>query len=802
VAVAGAPLYMAPEQLAGQPATAATDVFGFSVTLYEVLYEQHPFADPDTPAADRRARVMAGQVRLPPGRGVPGHVQRLVLAGLAADPAVRPADMGAIAAALLEDPARRRRRAGALAAAAAVVAAAFWVGGYLRADPARRCHAGAAVMDALWSPQRRQQLGSGHQGAAAAAWQLVARRFDAYAGSWRDMFSDTCRAAFTDRRLSGELLDLRMNCLDGHRASFAAVVGASARASARELQKVAAAPLPPVAECGLSEQLSGKPLPADPASRRQIASVNEQLAQVDAARTLGDFARARRLATEAAAAARRLGYQPLEARALNKLAAVELRGIKLAAGTAGAADTPGAPGAPASQGADRAMALLEQAIAVAEAGRDDASRAEAAVQLAQAHRNAGRLAEAERWLERAAAIVQRIGDPPLYLSSLDLARGWVQYDRQQWEAARASFARSLRLRQQLLGPRAPEVLSSKAASCGVVPRDQREKCHRESIALAQTIGGPRHPDLATMKGSLAYFIVDDASKHAEACQLASEAVDVERDAVETNHLGFLRAMLTRGQCLRDEGRAEEAHRIYRQAIGYATHPTAVRGDLLQDYGAFLSISEDNARAIDYWRQAIATFEQVYGPAHLKPIEVRHWIADNLRRQGKLVEALKEADTGIAICDQQGAMPFTYPDLYMVKGLTLSKMNRREPAYQALRRSVELHDEVGTPEWNRAFAIEALAEMELELGKLDEAIAHLERVMKVWTFEADPVYHGAAALVMANAVAKQGGRASWPRACELARRTLTGYTQPSGRTLTKEIAETKKFLLTHRCGGDG
>jgi tetratricopeptide (TPR) repeat protein/predicted Ser/Thr protein kinase len=788
---AGTPLYMAPEQFAGSASTPATDVFGFCVTLYELLYGQHPFAG-GAGAGDLRARVLAGELRPPPpGKGVPRHVQRLMLAGLSVDPAARPQGMGAIATALLHDPARRRRRVGALVLGAGAVAGAFWVGGYVKADPGRRCQAGAAVMDTLWSAQRRQQLGAARQGAAAATWQTLARRFDDYAGAWRDMFTGTCRAAFSERRISGELFDLRMDCLDSQRASFAAVLGSLPAASAAQLQSVAASPLPPVAACGITERLSAQPLPADPASRARVARINEKLAQLDAARTLGDFTRARQLATEAVADARSLGYAPLEARAINKLAAVELRGIKRA-------DSP--TGKPATLAADRAMALLQQAIAVAEAGRDDASRAEAATQLVLAHRDAGRLPEAERWAELASAIIQRIGDPPLYRSSLDMARGWVLYDRDQWDAAGASFGRALRLRQQLLGPRAPEVLAAKNATCGAMPMDKRIQCERETLALALAVGGPRHPDVATIKAALAYILVDDDAHRDEACQLATEAIELERSAVEANHIGLLRAMLALAQCRRDQGRIEEARRVYLDAIAYATHPTGLRGDLLMDYGVFVGMRGDYPQSIAWMRKAVADYEVVYGPTQHKTIETRQRIADRLRRQGKLQAALKEADEAIAICDKAGAMPVTYPELYQVKGLTLLDMKKLEPAQQLLLRAVELHEKVKTPERNRAFTFATLGEVEAGLGKVEQGVAHLEKAMTMWTLEADPVYHGAVALIAANAVAKQG-RAAWPRACEFARRALTGYSQPFGQSMADAIAATKKFLTAHRCDGN-
>jgi tetratricopeptide (TPR) repeat protein len=654
------------------------------------------------------------------------------------------------------------------------------------------------VMQALWNDGRRQELDGGQpSGAAAAVWQTLARRFDQYAGEWRDMFTDTCRAAFTSRgttrrgtgRISGAQFDLRMSCLDTHRATFAAVLRSLSGASVPLLQKVAAASLPPVAECATSELQPALPLPADPAGRAEVARINEMLAQVDAALALGDFARAERLATEAAPAARNLGYQPLAARAINKLASVELRGIK---------HTGTAPGARPGEAFDRATTLLEEASVVAEAGRDDASRAEAATQMVLAHLDAGHLAQAERWAERASAIVQRIGDPPLYRSSLEYARGWVHLDRQEMDAAGASWRRALRLREPLLGPRSPEVLASKTTICHVMARDERIKCYREAIALAQTIAGPRHPDVAGIKANLAYVLVDDAATRDEACQLASEAVDIERSQIEANTIGVLRATLALAQCRRDQGRAAEARRIYLEAIAYATHPTTVRADLLQDYGAFMLMQQDYPQAIHYFRQALADHELVSGPTHHKAIETRQRIAVALRGQKKLPEALRELDQAIAICDRAGAIPLTYPELFEEKGTVLMMMNRSEAGHQALLRAIELHEKAHTPEINRAYTVFAAADVEAHMGKPDQAIAHLQKVMSVWKLESEPSYYASAALLMAELVAKQG-RGSWPRACDLGRQALVGYSRPSGESLRAFIAKTRKFLVAHRCG---
>jgi hypothetical protein len=74
-------------------------VFAVCATLYEAFYGQRPFAG-ESPEAILLA-TLHGKVQPPPRRDdVPSHVRAIVLEGLAADPAARPASMGALGEAL------------------------------------------------------------------------------------------------------------------------------------------------------------------------------------------------------------------------------------------------------------------------------------------------------------------------------------------------------------------------------------------------------------------------------------------------------------------------------------------------------------------------------------------------------------------------------------------------------------------------------------------------------------------------------------------------------------------------------
>lgn len=85
----GTPAYMAPELWSGRGADARTDLFAFTVSVYEALYGERPFAGET--AWQIADNVLAGNVRPPPPRTrVPGWLRAILLRGLAVDPGDRP----------------------------------------------------------------------------------------------------------------------------------------------------------------------------------------------------------------------------------------------------------------------------------------------------------------------------------------------------------------------------------------------------------------------------------------------------------------------------------------------------------------------------------------------------------------------------------------------------------------------------------------------------------------------------------------------------------------------------------------
>jgi eukaryotic-like serine/threonine-protein kinase len=83
---AGTLRYVAPEQIAGAPASPAGDVYSATATFYECLTGAPPFSGD---SAELLRQHRSEQVRLDP---LPGPLRPLVAAGMAKDPGHRPAD--------------------------------------------------------------------------------------------------------------------------------------------------------------------------------------------------------------------------------------------------------------------------------------------------------------------------------------------------------------------------------------------------------------------------------------------------------------------------------------------------------------------------------------------------------------------------------------------------------------------------------------------------------------------------------------------------------------------------------------
>ncbi|HEU5059976.1 MAG TPA: serine/threonine-protein kinase [Kofleriaceae bacterium] len=120
----GTPLYMAPEQHAGKPVTAAADQFAFCAALHEALYRRRPFAG--STVEELAANKGLGELAGPSGHtDAPGWLWPVLRRGMASDPARRWPSMQRLLAELERSPRHRAVRLLAIALVAAVLGVAL-----------------------------------------------------------------------------------------------------------------------------------------------------------------------------------------------------------------------------------------------------------------------------------------------------------------------------------------------------------------------------------------------------------------------------------------------------------------------------------------------------------------------------------------------------------------------------------------------------------------------------------------------------------------------------------------------------
>jgi tetratricopeptide (TPR) repeat protein len=476
-ASAGTPSFMAPEQFTGRGCDARSDQFSFCVAIWQAVYGEHPFAQHE---ADLRRAVTAGQVRTPPDRA-PRWLEAALRRGLAVDPAARHPSMTALLATLDRGLARRRRRLvvpAALVLAGAAVAAPLALASRHAASPT--CASAGERIATVWDATRRAQV-SRALGPALPAHLLDA--IDAYARGWGEQRVEACRATHERGEQSGELLDLRMQCLDRRLDELGALLDVLVAGEPGVAGKAESAvdALVPLSACADVQSLRDVvPLPAAPEARARVAALREQSSKVKADLDTGRFAHGFVAVQPLVRLADTIGYDPL-------IAELELLHGVLAW---------------RSDHMDVAEAALERALARAEAGRDGATSAEAWLDLVNfTSQERKRPAEALRLGAIAQGAIDRYSGNPGLTSALAEQLGWIALDQGRLDDAERYAQRAYDIRRPSAGENSqPTAASLEHLALVATARKDHVRAldlHRRALAIFERVEGRDHPDTLT-----------------------------------------------------------------------------------------------------------------------------------------------------------------------------------------------------------------------------------------------------------------------------------------------------------------
>jgi hypothetical protein len=639
--ILGTPIYMAPEQLRGEPVDARADQFGFCVALYEALYGERPF--PGSSFSELRAAVLAGRPRPAPATTrVPGRLRAVLLRGLAVDREGRFPDMDALLAALIaaaRGGGHQAKRLAILGAAAFTVAAASALGWrHLRAPRASNaCSDVRARLASAWpmtdDDGRRHDV---HAAFLASAVPDALRRYDctaaaldAYASAWATAAAQSCEAAVGGQAppRAGSALQTSA-CLDQRLTELDALTEVLAHSDAGVVRKAidAALSLPPVALCNDAAALRAQVLPPEtPALRVRVDGLQDRLLRLRAMAAAGQDWQALQPIGALLGEVRAAGYAPLLAETL--LVSARIR-------------SPFDP--------EGAVPLYEEAFDRSRAIHNDLSAAEAAIQLCAIVGAVQHKFEAgDRWAHTAEELVER-GHQDRLRARLLANRAALNAARGRWRLAAADLSAAVAASEQTPGPAPPQLaaalVSLARADLALGAPDQALDASSRALDIVTAIypadsyevAGAR---LARGAALLALAHPEDARPELEAALesferalgrdhplLADPMTALGQLALQKGHPGDARALLERAWEMRsthvaDGGAREEtafslALAVWDAAPADRRHAIELAEEARDGYSALPDLSWRLA-AIDRWldaRRARGPARRAHSPA--------------------------------------------------------------------------------------------------------------------------------------------------------------------------------------------
>jgi eukaryotic-like serine/threonine-protein kinase len=601
--VHGTPAYMAPEQLEGHAADAASDQFAFCVAVWEALHGQRPFA---ARTLDE-LRTVTREGRIQPSRGaaVPRRIERVLLRGLRPLPKDRFSSMEELLHAL-----RGASRPRVSTAKVATLVALVGLGAFALARTTDAVECAAPDLSGVWDDATREAAARAFERTAvpgvAEAWLKTREELDAYAGAWVLARGQTCAAAQESTGASDGDLDLRLACLRRRRNDLTAVAGVLAEADKGVVRNAAdlVSRLLPVSDCDDVEALRRDPVqPADPRIAAAVEALRARLSIATANATAGRFPTGIAIAQEVTDSARGLDYAPLQADAL------------LVLGTTAS-----------KQGRhEEANEAMRQAYFVAtSAGHDRAAFVAAAGLTARLGRSGAELDESLEWHATADALVRRLGDGPRMRAELEGARAEAYYTHARGPEAITGFRRALAL-LEAHDPEDALLVPVRTTLANVLLLEGRHaECVEVAAAgveIASTIYGDAHTSTAMVLGTLAQCraLAGDAAAAEAPARRAVEILEAAQGRLSMNVADAYDAL---ENVLRAQGKIDEAieanarvreiqdalnpHDTYNRAaaLGGLARLLAARGDL-DEAEATLQQAFDIAR------------EDTQAPAHLR-----------------------------------------------------------------------------------------------------------------------------------------------------------------------------------------
>lgn len=472
----GTPGYVSPEVMSGQPASAASDQYGFCVSLFATLFGHLPSASISKGIAARSTHST---------RSVPRYVRQILSKGLDLDSSKR---FGSMDELLLALESGRRRRGLAqtilLGACIALLIMAVGIGQYTKQRQSLRCEGAADRLSGGWNPVAHAELVRQVEVAAlpvarnAIGQQLIA--FGNYAQTIRSVYVAACTSAEQNQVSTSDQVLSDLNCLELRlsivREFTSQLLKGGSYPSEPFLQAIR--DLPSLEDCrhADSSRLESPTSRRDP-QRDVEPALNREIADAYRLLAAGEYGSAQAAAEHAANAARSAGAR----QSWNE--AQWLYGVLCER----------------QQMFAKAELAFHQLLMSSLEHRQDRTAVMALTALARSvGQGLHRLEEGRRFAEYGQAILQRIGSPRILGIELDLVRGTLLQMSGEHRAALVLHKRALAALQSEYGAEDTALL----AAMGQIASDHRalaefaevQQWFQRAHRIAQRAFGDLHPE--------------------------------------------------------------------------------------------------------------------------------------------------------------------------------------------------------------------------------------------------------------------------------------------------------------------
>jgi tetratricopeptide (TPR) repeat protein/predicted Ser/Thr protein kinase len=635
--------YMAPEQLRAEPVDARADQFAVAAVAYEALAGHPAFEGDDR--ADRARAISRGAPPRP--RSIPPRLYAALCRALAASPDERYPDLGPVLDDLARatSPRRDRRWGGALAGAVVAAGGALAVLGS-GSDP---CAAATAPLDEVWPGALRAEIAS-HGPGRDSAWREAVARLDDYARRWREVRKSTCGQRFDEGRADEARYLAQTLCLRDAARAFGAVARVLADGAAGTDVLLGPSRLSDPAQCARARLgVARWPMPEAPAETA-VRGARDLVARARALEDGARYAHGLRVAREAEARARSLGFEPAVAEAEHQVGRLQTRLGRYEA----------------------AAQTLESAYLRARRVAHDALAAQVAGGLAYLHGfHLSAVDEAKRWADLALADVGRLDDEGPEEARVLMDTGTAYAWAGDGERALAQHRRALALVEAHRPDGHLDEGGARARLGATLARFEDAAAGldqlRRAIDIFEARLGPDHPELVRPLTKLGLTLAAGEAPAAGVEHLR-RALTLSRDGLGEQHALTGLAWMNLGVGLYHLGRIEaavapyrRAREVLRAALG-PEHPDVAL--VATNLGLTLGDAGRHEEALEVHRQSLRDHERSFGrdnPAVLPPIiNLTHALL--LVGRFEAARPLAERALALAQAGRPGALPFIHHHL--------------------------------------------------------------------------------------------------------------------------------------------